>query len=58
MEENGGKTKYEGKPIGKWLNEQDCDPSSQKAVVGNSEFSPPSTALQGVKCRKRRQGAS
>ena len=40
--------KYEGKPIGKWLSEQDCDPSSQKAVVGNSEFSPPSTALQGV----------
>ena len=36
--------KYEGKPIGKWLNEHECDPGSQKS---SGDTPPPSTAPQG-----------
>jgi hypothetical protein len=39
--------KYEGKPIGKWLNEQDYDPSSQRGQI-DPDIPPPSTASQGA----------
>ena len=44
MVENGEKTKYEEKPIGKWLNEHECDLGSQKS---SGDTPPPSTAPQG-----------
>ena len=40
--------KYEGKPIGKCLSEQGCDPSSQKVVASTPEARQPTTGLQSV----------
>ena len=40
--------KYERKPIGKWLSEQGCDPSSQKVVASTPDAQQPTTGLQGV----------
>ena len=32
--------KYEGKHIGKWLTEQDCDPSSQRGLIDRDTHNP------------------
>ena len=40
--------KYEGKPIGRWLNEQNWDPSSQRAASNTPEPVHLTTNLQGA----------